>query len=643
MKSLHIDIETYSSRDLTKCGLYVYTEAPDFEILLFGVSVDEGPVLCYDLARGDRLPTEILDGLLSDEVLKYAFNASFERRCLCVYLGRYLDPHSWRCAMVHALYLGLPGSLRGVGEALNLEKQKLETGRDLIRLFSVPRKPTERNPATRVYPDEEPEKWELYKTYNIRDVETELEIEQRLSRYPVPDFVWQQYVLDQYSNDLGVGIDTDLARQAIRCDELYRDRYLSRARELTGIDNPNSPLRLREWFTAHGVELASLAKADVTEALASCEGEPKEVLELRQLLSRSSVRKYDAMLACTASDGRAHGLLQFYGAARTGRWAGRLVQVQNLPQNHLPDLELARSLVRQGDFDSVELFFDSVPDTLSQLIRTAFVPAPGKKFIVSDYAQVEARCLAWLAGEKWRMEMFARGDDLYCTSASQMFHVPVEKNGVNGHLRQRGKVAELALGYGGGTGAMIAMGASRLGIPEEDLQGIVDAWRASNPAIVSLWWEIDRAALTCLREKKPVELKSLLFTYESGFLFIRLPSGRRLAYPRPRIVRSDFGRDELSYYSCGTGRKWERTNAYGPKLCENIIQAIARDLLAEAIIRLDNHGLATVMHVHDEVILETTSDVKVEDACRIMAETPSWAPGLLLDAAGFECKFYQKD
>lgn len=643
MKRMNIDIETFSDRDLSKCGLHAYADSDAFEVLLFAVSVDGGPVVCYDLASGETLPDEIIDGLKSDEIEKHAFNAAFERKCMSKYLGCYLYPVSWRCTMVHSLYLGLPGSLAGVGTVLNLDKQKLETGKDLIKLFSVPRKPTEKNPATRIYPADEPEKWQLFKTYNIRDVETEMEIGEKLSRFPVPDYVWQQYFLDQYNNDYGVRIDTILAKQAIRCDEMYREKYLARAQELTGIDNPNSPVQLKDWFSEQGVEIASLAKADVADALENSEGEAKEVLELRQLLAKSSVKKYAAMIECTASDGRAHGLLQFYGAARTGRWAGRLVQVQNLPQNHLPDLAAARELVRSGDFESVDLFYDSVPDTLSQLIRTAFIPADGCKFIVSDYSQVEARCLAWIAGEKWRMDMFARGDDLYCTSASQMFGVPVQKGGINGHLRQRGKIAELALGYGGGVGAMVNMGAVAMGIPEEDLQGIVDAWRSANPAITSFWWDVDKAALTCVREKKPVQYKCLTFTYESGFMFIRLPSGRRLAYPKPRIMQNEFGRDELTYEGTGTGKKWERQTAYGPKLCENVIQAIARDLLAEAITRLDDVGLCTVMHIHDEVVLEVPKDRKMEDACRIMSQTPEWAPGLILNAAGFECEFYQKD
>ena len=643
MDRMNIDIETYSEKDLQKSGVYAYADDDSFEILLFGVSVDGGKVECYDLANGETLPKEIIEGIKDPSVMKHCFNAQFERVCLGKYLGTRLPPDSWRCTMVEALYLALPGSLAGVGTVLNLDKQKLETGKDLIRFFSVPRKPTKNNPNTRNYPADAPEKWEQYKKYNIRDVETEMEIGEKLSRFPVPDYVWQQYIFDQNCNDCGIEIDKTLAEQAILCDETFRDKYMARAQELTGIGNPNSPAQLKDWFEEQGVDIPSLAKADVAEALTWCKGDAKEVLELRQLLSKSSVKKYTAMLNCICSDGRAHGLLQYYGAARTGRWAGRLVQVQNLPQNHLEDLATARALVRNGEFEAIEMFYDSVPDTLSQLIRTAFVPREGCKYIVIDFSQIEARVLAWIAGEKWRMDMFERGDDLYCTSASQMFGVKVEKHGENSHLRQRGKVAELALGYGGGTGAMKSMGAITMGIPEEDLQGIVDAWRSSNPAIVSFWWDIDKAAISCIKQKKPVKYKCLTFTYESGFMFIRLPSGRRLAYPRPRIYQNEYGRDEISYDGSTTGKKWERISSYGPKFTENIIQAIARDLLAEAMLRLDKAGYTIVMHVHDEAVLEVGMSETVEAAGEIMKQTPEWAEGLILNAAGYECPFYQKD
>ena len=643
MKQLNIDIETFSEKDLSKCGVYAYADDPSFEILLFGVSVDGGSVRCYDLLCGEKIPEEITEGIKSDSVKKYAFNAQFERVCLSKYLGVSLDPVSWRCTMVAALYLALPGSLAGVGEVLNIEKQKLSEGKDLVRFFSTVRKPTKTNPSTRNLPADFPEKWELYKTYNIRDVEAEMLIGDKLSRFPVPDFVWEQYAFDQRCNDTGVKIDMALAEQAILCDETFRDTYLARAAELTGIENPNSPVQLKEWFAENGVDLPSLSKADVSEKLPECEGDAKEVLELRQLLSKSSVKKYQAMLNCVASDGRAHGLLQFFGASRTGRWAGRLVQVQNLPQNHIPDLGTARALLRSGDFEGIDLLYDSVPDTLSQLIRTAFIPKEGCKFIVSDFSQIEARCLAWIAGEKWRMEMFVRGDDLYCASASQMFGVTVVKGGENGHLRQRGKVAELALGYGGSVGAMLAMGAAKLGIPEDDLQGIVNAWRKANPAIVDFWWQVDYCVRECIEKKTSVWYKCLVFSYEGGFLFIRLPSGRRLAYAKPRIEKNQFGKDEISYMGTGAGKSWERIESYGPKFCENIIQGIARDILAEAMVRLEKAGYTTVMHVHDEAVLEVPMDAKVEDACRIMTIVPEWGQGMILNAAGYECPFYQKD
>ena len=644
MRQINIDIETYCEADLTKCGVYRYSDDPTFEILLFGYSVDKGPVRVLSFAEGEQLPKEILAALKDESVLKYAFNAQFERICLSRFLGEYLPPASWHCTMVSALYLGLPGSLAAVGAVLGLEKQKLTEGKELIRYFSVPCKPTRANGyRTRNLPMHAPEKWEAFKRYNARDVETEMGILEKVSRFPVPEDVWQQYELDQRINDFGIEIDLTLAQQAIRCDELSRERYLDRARQLTGLANPNSPLQLKDWLEAQGVGMDSLAKKEVQEKIDACEGDAKEVLILRQLLAKSSVKKYTAMEVCRCSDGRAHGLMQFLGASRTGRWAGRLVQVQNLPQNHIPDLAGARDLIRSGCFDAAEVLYDSVPDLLSQLIRTAFVPKEGCKFIVADYSAVEARALSWVAGEKWRMDVFEENGDIYCASASQMFGVPVEKHGVNSELRQKGKIAELALGYGGSVRAMVAMGAVSMGIPEEELQPIVTSWRQANPRIVQLWWDTDHAALTAVRERKPTKIRCFSFHYASGFLIATLPSGRQLFYAKPRITLNDFGRDELTYEGVDTKRHWSRISSYGPKIVENLIQAMCRDLLAEAMMRLDMAGYKIVMHVHDEVVIEAPKDADMEKVCRIMGETPAWAPDLKLNAAGYECDFYQKD
>lgn len=644
MKQINIDIETYSNTDLTKAGVYKYADDPSFTVLLFGYSVDQGSVRCIQCAKGEKIPAEIIAALQDPAVMKFAFNASFERVCLSSFLGVHLPPISWRCTMVAALYLGLPGSLAAVGAVLGLEKQKLSEGKDLIKYFSVPCKPTKTNGGrTRNRPEHDPEKWDAFVRYNIRDVETEMGIAQKISRFPVPDAVWQQYALDQQINDLGVAIDRTLARQAIACDEECRARYLARARELTGLENPNSPIQLKEWLQSKGTDVESLAKKEVKELLETTDGEVKEVLQLRQLLSKSSVKKYTAMETCCCSDGRAHGLLQFYGANRTGRWAGRLIQVQNLPQNHISDLEVARSLICSGCFEAAEVLYDSVPDLLSQLIRTAFVPKPGCRFIVADFSAVEARALSWMAGEKWRMDVFAKNGDIYCASASQMFGVPVEKHGVNGHLRQKGKIAELALGYGGSVGALKAMGALEMGLSEEDLQPLVESWRQTNPKIVQLWWDVDKAAVTAVKEKKPTRVKCFTFHYEAGFLIATLPSGRSLFYAKPRILRNEYDRDSLTYEGVGTAKRWERIESYGPKIVENLTQALCRDLLAEAMQRLSDAGYKIVMHVHDEVVIEAPMDAEVDTACEIMSETPSWAPGLVLNAAGYACAFYQKD
>lgn len=644
MKRMNIDIETYSEADLSKSGVYKYVDAPGFEVLLFGYSADGGPVKVISLAEGEELPQKIKEALLDDTVLKFAFNAQFERVCLEKYLGVHLAPDAWRCTMVASLYLGLPGSLAQVGAVLGVEKKKLETGKDLIKFFSVPCKPTKTNGGrTRNLPEHDREKWQQFITYNARDVETEMDIMEKVARFPVPDFLWKQYAQDQRINDLGIELDMALVTQAIKCDEESRERYLKRAQELTGLENPNSPIQLKEWILSNGVEMETLTKAEVASVMETATGPVKEVLELRQLLSKSSVKKYVAMETCRCSDGRAHGLLQFYGANRTGRWAGRLVQVQNLPQNHIPDLAVARNLIKSGCFEAVELLYDSIPDTLSQLIRTAFVPREDCKFMVADFSAIEARVIAWLAGESWRQEVFRNNGDIYCASASQMFGVPVEKHGVNGELRQKGKIAELALGYGGGVGAMISMGAIDMGLAEEELQPIVDSWRQSNPAIVKLWWDVHRCVIKAVKDKQPQIYKCLTFEYQSGMLFIGLPSGRRLAYAKPSVYRNDYDRDEIAYMGVDATKKWGKINSYGPKFVENIIQAMSRDILAEAMARLEAAGYDIVMHVHDEAVIEAPRDAVLEDACQIMSKAPDWTPGLILNAAGYECEFYQKD
>lgn len=644
MKRMNIDIETYSEADLSKSGVYKYVDAPGFEVLLFGYSVDGGPVKVISLAEGEELPQKIKEALLDDTVLKFAFNAQFERVCLEKYLGVHLAPDAWRCTMVASLYLGLPGSLAQVGAVLGVEKKKLETGKDLIKFFSVPCKPTKTNGGrTRNLPEHDREKWQQFITYNARDVETEMDIMEKVARFPVPDFLWKQYAQDQRINDLGIELDMALVTQAIKCDEESRERYLKRAQELTGLENPNSPIQLKEWILSNGVEMETLTKAEVASVMETATGPVKEVLELRQLLSKSSVKKYVAMETCRCSDGRAHGLLQFYGANRTGRWAGRLVQVQNLPQNHIPDLAVARNLIKSGCFEAVELLYDSIPDTLSQLIRTAFVPREGCKFMVADFSAIEARVIAWLAGESWRQEVFRNNGDIYCASASQMFGVPVEKHGVNGELRQKGKIAELALGYGGGVGAMISMGAIDMGLAEEELQPIVDSWRQSNPAIVKLWWDVHRCVIKAVKDKQPQTYKCLTFEYQSGMLFIGLPSGRRLAYAKPSVYRNDYDRDEIAYMGVDATKKWGKIDSYGPKFVENIIQAMSRDILAEAMARMEAAGYDIVMHVHDEAVIEAPRDAVLEDACQIMSKAPDWTPGLILNAAGYECEFYQKD
>lgn len=649
IRFLSVDIETFSSVDLGKSGVYRYAESEDFEILLFGYSVNGSPVQVVDLACGENLPEEIRKAISDPTVMKWAFNAQFERICLSRFLGmptgEYLDPVSWHCTMIWSATLGLPMSLAGVGTVLSLEKQKLTEGKDLIRYFCVPCKATKVNGGrTRNLPEHDWTKWERFKSYNLRDVETEMEIQKKLSRFPVPENEWRNYCLDQKINDRGVALDMELAHRAVQCDNQYREFYLRQAREITGLENPNSVLQLRDWLWERGVELDSLSKNAVQDLLPDTDGDVRKVLSLRQELAKSSVKKYTAMENLVCRDSRGRGLIQFYGASRTGRYAGKLLQVQNLPQNHLPDLETARALVQSGNFDALEMLYDSVPNVLSELIRTAIVPKKGCRFIVSDFSAIEARVLSWFAGEQWRLDTFTQGGDIYCASASQMFGVPVEKHGINGELRQKGKQAELACGYGGSVGAMKSMGAVRMGVKEEELQPLVDAWRQANPRIVQFWWEVDRAAKTCVKQHVPTQAGRLRFEYQSGILFIQLPSGRRLAYAKPRMGENRFGGEAITYEGVGTGRKWERLETYGAKCVENIVQGTARDLLALALLRLEQAGYPVVMHCHDEAICEVPiGQGSVEEVNRIMAVAPEWAEGLPLKADGFETEFYKKD
>ena len=646
MKTLSIDIETYSSVNLARSGVYRYAASPDFEILLFGYSVGGAPVQVVDLARGERIPPDIHEALTDTTVTKWAFNAQFERICLSRYLGyptgQYLDPAAWHCTMVWAATLGLPLSLEGVGAVLGLEKQKLKEGKDLIRYFCTQSKARDCS-RIRHYPADAPERWELFKAYNLRDVETEMAIQQKLSKFPVTESEWRNYTLDQRLNDRGILLDRTLVTQAIRCDEQYKETHMEQAREVTGLDNPGSPVQLKAWLAEKGVDAESLSKAAVAEMLEKADGEVELALSLRQELAKSSVKKYAAMEAVIGSDDRARGLIQFYGASRTGRYAGRLIQAQNLPQNHLPDLDTARALIRSGNFDAVEMLYDSVPMVLSELIRTAFIPKTGCRFFVADFSAIEARVIAWIAGERWRQEVFASGGDIYCASASQMFHVPVEKHGVNGHLRQKGKIAELALGYGGSVGALKAMGALGYGLQEEELKPLVDAWRLSNPHITKLWWDVDRAASTCVRERTSTETHGIRFQYQSGMLFITLPSGRRLAYVKPKMGLNRFGNESVTYEGVGMQKKWLRLESYGPKFVENIVQATSRDILAEAMLRLDAHGYKIVMHVHDEVVIEAPADASLAEISAKMSLSPAWAKGLLLRADGYVTDFYRKD
>ena len=642
MKSIEIDIESYSDVDLSKCGVYKYSSSPNFEILLFGYSVDGGDVKVIDLACGEKIPAEILAALSDETVTKWAFNAMFERVCLSNYLGEWLEPESWKCSMVWSATLGLPLSLENVGAVLGLEKQKLTEGKDLIRYFCVPCKPTKANGGRmRNLPEHDREKWERFKAYNLRDVEAEMQIQQRLSKFPVPEFVWEEYWQDQEINDRGIGVDMEMVRNAIAMDGRSKAELSVAMKELTELENPNSVQQMKQWLLENGMETDSLDKKAVAALLKDAPEPLKTVLTLRQQLAKSSVKKYQAMENAVCADSRAHGMFQFYGANRTGRYSGRIIQLQNLPQNHIPDLAQARELVRAGDFDALSLLYEDIPDTLSQLIRTAFVPQDGRKFIVADFSAIEARVIAWIAGERWRLKVFEGGGDIYCASASQMFHVPVEKHGVNGHLRQKGKIAELALGYGGSVGALKSMGALEMGLAEEELQPLVSAWRDSNPSITEFWWAVDRAVKECVKKRMPTETHGIRFDYQSGMLFITLFSGRRLAYVKPRIGENQFGGESVTYMGVGGTKKWERLESYGPKFVENIVQAVSRDILCYAMQTLKN--CAIVAHVHDEIIIEADRRMSLPAVCEQMGRTPPWAKGLLLRADGYECPFYQKD
>ncbi|PNP90473.1 hypothetical protein BFS15_05995 [Gardnerella sp. DNF01162] len=658
MENLSIDLETFSSVNLGKCGVYKYAESEDFEILLFGYSVDGSEVQVVDLAQGETIPEVVLSALTDETVIKWAFNAQFERVCLSRYLrdkginlnpGKtvkseclFLNPSSWHCTMIWSATLGLPMSLESVGAVLGLDKQKLTEGKNLIKYFCLPCNPTKVNGGrTRNKYFHDKEKWEQFKSYNKRDVEVELSIQEKLSRFPVPNFLWQEFYLDQTINDRGIGIDPLFVESAIKLDQEVKTHLMSELKHVTGLENPNSVLQMRSWLKKHGLEMESLGKKEVAKELKTVGKELAEVLRLRQQLAKSSVKKYTAMKNAACMDYRERGMFRFYGANRTGRFAGRLVQLQNLPQNHLPDLAEARSLVKQGNVEALEMLYEDIPDTLSQLIRTAFIPRTGFKFIIADFSAIEARVLAWLAGEKWRMRVFEEGKDIYCSSASQMFGVPVEKHGVNGHLRQKGKIAELALGYGGSVGALKAMGALDMGVHEDELQPLVDAWRSSNPMVTTLWWDVDRAVKQCVHEHASVRTHNIVFTYKSGFLIIKLPSKRCLYYVKPRVEENKYGGESVTYEGVGSTKKWERLESYGPKFVENITQAIARDILLYAMQTLKEYRI--VAHVHDEAIIETDKSVSVQSVCELMGRTPPWAEGLVLRADGYECEFYKKD
>lgn len=660
INTLSIDIESYSDVDLQKCGVYKYAQSPNFEILLFGVSVNGGDVMVYDLVQGEKLPMDIIVALTDNTVTKWAFNAAFERVCLSVWLqrnypqyfhsysinndtvGDYIDPTAWKCSCVWSAYMGLPLSLAGVGAVLGLEEQKLKAGKDLIRYFCVPCKPTKTNGGrTRNLPEHNLGKWNLFKSYNKRDVEVEMSIQDRLKKYPVPDFVWDEYHLDQEINDRGIALDMNVVENAIAFDAMSKLELTEKLQKLTNLDNPNSVVQMKQWLADNGLEIDSLGKKEVAQTVKGAPKKLADVLLLRQQLSKSSVKKYQAMQNAVCKDGRARGMFQFYGANRSGRWAGRIIQLQNLPQNHISDLEQARGLVASGNYNAMGFLYDDIPDTLSQLIRTAFVPKQGMKFIVADFSAIEARVLSFLARENWRNDVFRKNGDIYCASASAMFGVPVEKHGVNRHLRQKGKIAELALGYGGSVGALKSMGALDMGLEEEELRPLVDSWRTANPNITRFWWDVDRCVKDTVKNRMSTETHGIRFIYQSGMMFIQLPSGRRLSYVKPRIGENRFGGESVTYEGFGGTKKWERIESYGPKIVENIVQAISRDILAYAMQTLSRCFICG--HVHDEIIIECSKDVSVDSICEQMGRTPPWIHGLLLRADGYETNFYKKD
>jgi len=653
-----IDIETRSDKDISKCGVYAYTDTPYFDILLFAYSIDGQPVRVVDTANGEEIPENVLVALVDENVIKRAFNVNFERVCLSKYLrknypqyfqsysidedtvGDFLNPESWHCSMIHARTLGLPSSLAEVGKVLGIEQQKMTEGKALVKFFCVPYDTVDGVPQFH-NPKDYPDKWEIFKAYNKRDVEAELEIDRKLLRFPVPNFIWQEFYLDQEINDRGILVDMQLADKAIGLDAEAKEELTAEMKRLTGVENPNSVYQLLDWLETQGYKSDSLGKTQVQELIKTAKEPVKSVLQMRLQLSKSSVKKYTAMKNTACSDNRARGMFSFYGASRTGRWAGRNVQLQNLPQNHLPDLTEARELVKYGSFEDIQMLYDDVPDILSQLIRTAFITRQGMKFIVADFSAIEARVIAWLAGEEWRMKAFANGEDIYCASASKMFGVPVVKHGENGHLRQKGKISELACGFGGSVGAMKAMGADSLGLSDTELKQIVTDWREASPHITELWWAVDRAVKKAVKEKTATKTHGLLFSYEAGFLFIRLPSGRRLAYAKPYIGKNKFGGESVTYMGINAQKKWDRLESYGPKFVENCVQGIARDLLMYSMQALSQYFI--VGHIHDEMIIECPKDTKLDEICQQMAITPDWAKGLLLRADGYECSFYKKD
>ena len=649
MNTLSIDVETFSDVDISKCGTYKYAESPSFEILLFAYAADSGEAQVVDLAAGEKIPQEILAALTDDNVIKWAFNANFERICLSRYLSdmgllrdAFLSPESWRCTMVWAAYMGLPLSLAAVGSVLGLEEQKMSEGKSLIRYFCTPCTATKTNGGrVRNLPCHAPDKWAMFKAYNKRDVKVEMAIRHRLAKFPVPNFLWDEYHLDQEINDRGIRIDMAFVDNAIAIDARSRDELSGRMKQLTGLDNPNSVQQMKGWLSQHGAETDSLDKKAVLELLKDAPSELAEVLSLRQQLAKSSVKKYIAMKNVSCADHRARGTFRFYGANRTGRFSGKNIQLQNLPQNYMEHLEDVRTLVRRGDFESLNVLYDSVPNVLSQLIRTAFIPKEGRKFIVADFSAIEARVLSWLAKERWRMDVFESNGDIYCATAGRMFHCNVVKHGENGHLRQKGKQAELACGYGGSVGALKAFGALESGMKEDELKPLVDAWRAANPNIVEFWWAVDRAAKDCIKERSTKVTHGIRFIYQSGMMFIELPSGRRLSYVKPRIGENQFGGESITYRGLDLSKKWTRIESYGPKLVENITQAISRDILCYAMQTLRTMDI--VAHVHDELIIECDEQVSLPVICEQMERTPPWAEGLLLRAEGFECRFYQKN